>query len=177
MPQGSLALYRRHLGSCPHVAKGNRWTPVPLSNLGPGVDRRRADPTQSQHHQLDRRLLGRASMAGRRTDWRPQARDPDHRRGSREVPRRSRRPEPACNDDSEAPGTPSRQAPALLRATRLSPPARARPSRRSGRSGRRGPTRPSPRSSASSICGRSCASATRPPGLRRTPRWRCGRPR
>src|ERR1700730_2045144 len=26
MPQGSLALYRRHLGSCPHVAKGNRWT-------------------------------------------------------------------------------------------------------------------------------------------------------
>ena len=26
MPQGSLALYRRHLSSCPHVAKGNHWT-------------------------------------------------------------------------------------------------------------------------------------------------------
>src|ERR1700680_4183944 len=26
MPQGSLALYRRHLSTCPHVAKGNRWT-------------------------------------------------------------------------------------------------------------------------------------------------------
>jgi tetratricopeptide (TPR) repeat protein len=26
MPQGSLALYRRHHSSCPHLAKGNRWT-------------------------------------------------------------------------------------------------------------------------------------------------------
>jgi hypothetical protein len=26
MPQGSLALYRRHLGSCKHAAKGNHWT-------------------------------------------------------------------------------------------------------------------------------------------------------
>ena len=26
MPQGSLALYRRHLSSCPHIAKGNHWT-------------------------------------------------------------------------------------------------------------------------------------------------------
>jgi hypothetical protein len=26
MPQGALALYRRHLGSCAHFAKGNQWT-------------------------------------------------------------------------------------------------------------------------------------------------------
>ena len=26
MPQGSLALYRRHLASCKHLDKGNRWT-------------------------------------------------------------------------------------------------------------------------------------------------------
>ena len=26
MPQGSLALYRRHLRTCKNVAKGNRWT-------------------------------------------------------------------------------------------------------------------------------------------------------
>jgi integrase/recombinase XerD len=26
MPQGALALYRRHLGSCAHIAKGNQWT-------------------------------------------------------------------------------------------------------------------------------------------------------
>src|SRR4051794_23469175 len=26
MPQGSLALYRRHLSSCKHADKGNHWT-------------------------------------------------------------------------------------------------------------------------------------------------------
>jgi integrase len=26
MPQGALALYRRHLSECPHATKGNRWT-------------------------------------------------------------------------------------------------------------------------------------------------------
>ena len=26
MPQGALALYRRHLTECPHASKGNRWT-------------------------------------------------------------------------------------------------------------------------------------------------------
>lgn len=26
MPQGALALYRRHLASCAHIAKGNQWT-------------------------------------------------------------------------------------------------------------------------------------------------------
>lgn len=26
MPQGALALYRRHLAECPHASKGNRWT-------------------------------------------------------------------------------------------------------------------------------------------------------
>lgn len=26
MPQGALALYRRHLAECPHAGKGNRWT-------------------------------------------------------------------------------------------------------------------------------------------------------
>jgi hypothetical protein len=26
MPQGSLALYRRHLSSCKHIDKGNSWT-------------------------------------------------------------------------------------------------------------------------------------------------------
>jgi hypothetical protein len=105
--------------------EGQPLDPVPLSHLGPGIDRRRADPTQSQHHQLDRRLLGRASIAGRRPDRRPQARDPDRRRGGREIPRRSRRPEPGRHHDPEAPGAPGRQAPALLRATRLSSTPRA----------------------------------------------------
>src|ERR1700733_3160896 len=29
MPQGSLALYRRHLSSCPHIAKANPWPRCP----------------------------------------------------------------------------------------------------------------------------------------------------